>query len=191
MAVVILLAVGVVSLLVAGYWSALEHEKKREKALYKLQALRRTVQMYSEDNDGEFPAGQTSAEVFRTLAEGGYFHWVSNFKTSLLPCVGEMAYADPSDAAAKLREEDCSFGWVAGLSARSPSDFILIFDKDIYEAGPGFLARMVYRNPGRWVFFVGDYGVFMNEEIFQERLAEQRDKMREMEEGVEFVDAEE
>ena len=71
-----------------------------------------------------------------------------------------------------MSEETCSYGWVPGLGTDSPPDHIVAYDKSVE-----------HHKDGRNVLCVDGHVEWMKEEEFQKRLAEQRDKMREMRAG--------
>jgi prepilin-type processing-associated H-X9-DG protein len=72
----------------------------------------------------------------------------------------------------KISAATVSYRWVAGLKAVSRPDFIMMYDKSVE-----------HHKDGRNVLCVDGHVEWMKEEEFQKRLAEQRDKMREMRAG--------
>jgi hypothetical protein len=128
------------------------------------------LHIYATDHEESFPKGKTAAAVISELVEGDYLPSYEGYGVFMCPA----AEADQKawERTKKISAATVSYRWVAGLKAVSRPDFIMMYDKSVE-----------HHKDGRNVLCVDGHVEWMKEEEFQKRLAEQRDKMREMRAG--------
>jgi len=150
------------------------------------------LHLYAADHDESFPTGETEVEVFGKLIEGGYLKEATGSTYDRHPvyvCPSARADLKAWKRTRKLTDETCSYDFVAGLSAKSPFDFLVMFDRSaenhwVRAAGIPLLAG----SKGRNVLYVDGHVSWSTEESFQERMEWQMEMLRRMEEGGDYVD---
>jgi len=75
---------------------------------------------YSNDNDGNYPDGQSSTEVFQKLVDGGY---ISDFAYFYLPLPGKIKPV----AGQKLKPENICWDMTSGVDKSSPEELPVVF----------------------------------------------------------------
>jgi len=153
------------------------------------------LHLYATDHDESFPTGETAAEVFGKLIEGGYLKEATGSTYDKYPvyvCPSARADLKAWKRTRKLTDETCSYDFVAGLSAKSPSDFLVMFDRSAEHHWPRVAGiPLLAGGKGRFVLFVDGHVSWSTEEGFQERMAWQREMGKTIEEGGEYLGFEE
>jgi prepilin-type processing-associated H-X9-DG protein len=152
---------------------------RRAECKNKLREIGLALDMYSAGHKGKFPDGETAADVFSQLVEGEYLsEEVGRYGTPVYVCPGAKEDIKAWKRSRQLTEETCSYEWVAGIDADSPPKFVLAFDKTADHHRPGEM---------RMILFVDGHVELMLEENFQEYMSWQREMIRGMKEGGEYV----
>ncbi len=147
--------------------------------------------MYVGDHEGEFPPGETAAQVFTELIEAGYLKDGPMGKYHRYPvyvCPGAKQEVKEWKRTGKLTEETCSYEWVGGLKPDSDLRFMVCFDKSPDNHWTRLLGITLSGGKGRNVLFVDGHVSWIGEESFQERMEWQMEMLRRMEEGGDYVD---
>ncbi len=141
---------------------------------------------YAADHDERFPPGETAVEVFSELTDDGYLD-----AYAVYVCPGARDDVKAWRKTRKLTEETCSYEWVAGLTADSPPDFVVVFDRSTDYHVFRFFGIPVPGKRARNVLLVAGLARWMSEDRFQERMKWQREMTKRMKEGAEYVPFEE
>jgi prepilin-type processing-associated H-X9-DG protein len=176
--IAILVLLGIVLALTPGHRRA-ARSARRSTCKNNLSQIGLALHMYSTDHEGKFPDAYTAAEMFGDLVEEGYLDKTWGFwRIPLHVCPGAKQDIKAWKRTRQLTEETSSYGWVAGLDADSPPKFVLAFDKTADHHRPGEM---------RMILFVDGHVELMLEENFQEYMSWQREMIRGMKEGGEYV----
>jgi len=186
LAIVALILLCVVIALIPPHRRAAE-SAERSTCKNNLMQIGLALHLYATDHDESFPPGETAVEVFSELIEEGLLDKTWGFwKIPVFVCPGAREDVEAWKRTRKLTEETCSYDYVSGLSAASPPEFALAFDRSVtnhaFTASPG---QRVYR--GRLVLYVDAHVEWNTEEGFHQWMEWQREMMRRMEGGGGYV----
>jgi hypothetical protein len=101
-------------------------------AMQQAHAIDLAMFSYANDNNGKYPDGQTSTEVFQKLIDGGY---ISDPSLLYVPYPGKIKAASDQK---KLKPENVSFDVTCCADGSAPDDLPLVFltgCKVTYKAG--------------------------------------------------------
>ena len=158
---------------------------------YNLKQIGLALHEYASHHDERFPQGETAAQVFSELIEAGYLGDGAMGPYPVYVCPGARQEAKEWERAGKLTEDTCSYEWVAGLTADSDPTSIVAFDKSPDNHWTRLLGITLSGRKGRNVLFVDGQVEWVGEEGFQERMEWQREMIKRMEQGGEYVGFEE
>jgi len=152
------------------------------------------MQIYATDYDGWFPAGPEGADSSYALGILSYAgqNYIGDVSQLLCPFsedhIGnwELEGSGRSAADGGLRASSTSYEYVVGFRDDSPADFMVAFD-DAPRSHQRPRFGCIDAPKGRNVLFVDAHVVWMLEKGFQERMEWQKEMMKRIEEGGDYV----